>query len=126
MRAVPREIPQRDVDGGERVRTDTAGRQRADVRAQTRRQRADLTRVFADDLWEQIVRDQRGDGRAAGADRVPEADAAAAGDVHDFDDRQLERVEFLDRVAARRIDGHARQPNLRADERVWIHRQSSL
>ncbi len=96
------------------------------MRAQTRHQRADLTRVFADDVWKQVVRDQRGDGRSAGADRVPEADAAVAGAVHDVDDRQLERVEFLDRVSARRIDRHARQPNLRANERVRIHRQRSL
>ena len=74
-------------------------------------------RVRSDDRGQQLVLNEREHRGAAAPDRVAEADAAAAAPIGQLDDRQLERIELLDGVAARRIDRHPDQPGLGAHDR---------
>src|SRR5205085_8283656 len=121
LRALAGEIPQCDIDGRERGRTDASRRQRMNALAQTANETDDGPAVLAAKLLDETIAEQRRNRRPAGADRVAEADPMAAGAIDDVDDRQLQRVELLDRVAAGRIDRHAAEPHADVFDREPAH-----
>ena len=106
------EIPERDVDGGQRRRTDAAGCQRVDAFRQAPHQRDDGTRILVEHCRQQRILQQRQNSRAAAADGVAEPAPAAAGAIGQLHDGELERGKLLDGIAARRVNGDSDQTRL--------------
>src|SRR4051794_21782233 len=116
--AMAGEIPKRHVDRRERGRADAAWCQRVDRLGETRHHADDGSGILPDEPGNQFILQERENGRPAGANRVAEAYPASIGAIPELDDWELERVELLNRIAARRIDRNADQSRLRADDRT--------